>query len=349
MLSCLAAQANEVWNYCNATSYRAIKDQRVQSDTNKFGPWLSYYDLAKLTAGYSMCDSISLRAASVQLICREYVRRRDQTRRAKLKWRVSNPTRSNYSLGWVPFTGQQVNYRNGQVSFSSYKFSLWDSYGLGQYKFKSGSFNQDARGRWYFNVCVEVDVAANTATTSVGIDLGLKTPATTSDGAKLEGRWYRNNEKKLAAAQRANKKERVRAIHAKIKNQRKDALHKFTTELVKNYGAVFVGNVSSKGLVKTRMAKSTYDASWAMIKTTLKYKCNHAGVVYEEVNESYTTQSCSCCGSIPTSSPKGRAGLGIREWTCSDCGTTHDRDVNAAKNILAVGYDRLAVGISVIV
>ena len=93
------------------------------------------------------------------------------------------------------------------------------------------------------------------------------------------------------------------------------------------------------------MAKSVLDAGWGMLKTMLEYKCAHAGVVFEVVNESYTTQTCSCCGGIPASSPKGRAGLRIREWTCSVCGTAHDRDVNAAKNILAAGHGRLAVGI----
>ncbi|OZB22923.1 MAG: transposase, partial [Pseudomonas sp. 34-62-33] len=66
---------------------------------------------------------------------------------------------------------------------------------------------------------------------------------------------------------------------------------------------------------------------------------------FEVVNERYTTQACSCCGSISASSPKGRAGLRIREWTCVDCGTAHDRDINAARNILAAGHRRLAVGI----
>ncbi|WP_218144498.1 RNA-guided endonuclease InsQ/TnpB family protein, partial [Giesbergeria anulus] len=108
----------------------------------------------------------------------------------------------------------------------------------------------------------------------------------------------------------------------------------------------FVGDVASVKLVKTKMAKSTLDAGWAMLKTMLEYKSHQAGIVFEEVNEAYTTQTCSCCGSIPASSPKGRAGLGIREWTCSDCGAAHDRDVNAARNILAAGHRRLAVGIS---
>ena len=106
-----------------------------------------------------------------------------------------------------------------------------------------------------------------------------------------------------------------------------------------------MGDVSSQKLVKTKMAKSTLDAGWSMLKTMLEYKSREAGVVFEVVNESYTTQTCSCCGSIPASSPKGRAGLRIREWTCSDCGSVHDRDTNAARNILAAGHRRLAVGI----
>ena len=142
--------------------------------------------------------------------------------------------------------------------------------------------------------------------------------------------------------------ERVKAIHAKIKNQRKDALHKFSTTMVQQNAAIFVGDVASAKLVKTNMAKSTLDAGWAMLKTMLGQKSHQAGVVFEEVNEAYTTQTCSCCGVIPASSPKGRAGLRIREWTCSECGAVHDRDVNAARNILAAGHRRLAAGIPVL-
>ena len=76
----------------------------------------------------------------------------------------------------------------------------------------------------------------------------------------------------------------------------------------------------------------------------MKYKCENAGCRFEIIDENYTTQTCSCCGRIDRNSPKGRAGLRIREWTCSACNTKHDRDVNAAKNILAIGLDRLAVG-----
>jgi transposase len=94
------------------------------------------------------------------------------------------------------------------------------------------------------------------------------------------------------------------------------------------------------------MAKSVHDAAWTMFRTQLKYKAIRHCVVFEEVNEAFSTQTCSCCGSIPASSPKGRAGLGIRRWTCGDCGAIHDRDTNAALNIARLGLQALAAGIS---
>jgi len=115
-------------------------------------------------------------------------------------------------------------------------------------------------------------------------------------------------------------------------------LHKFRTALLRMNAAIFVGNVSSCKLVKTKMAKSTLDAGWSSLKAMLKYKSHQAVIVIEEVNEAWTTQTRSCCRAISASSPKGRAGLRIREWTCSDCGAVYDRDVNAARNILALGH-----------
>ena len=169
---------------------------------------------------------------------------------------------------------------------------------------------------------------------------------TDSNGQKFEPKqWYRESEAALGIAQRAHKKKRVKAIHAKIANQRKDAIHKETARLVKEHAIIFVGNVNAKALAKTRMAKSVHDAAWTMFRTQLKYKAMRQCVVFEEINEAYSTQTCSCCEVIPASSPKGRAGLRIRAWTCSECGAVHDRDVNAARNILAAGLRRLAEGI----
>ncbi|GAB3361689.1 RNA-guided endonuclease InsQ/TnpB family protein [Giesbergeria giesbergeri] len=339
VLALMAREVHQVWNFCNETSHRAIRERHQ---------WLSGYNLQKLTNGFSKCDGIHIGSPTVQQVCEDYAKARKQFKKAKLRWRVSNPQSSKYSLGWIPFKARALQYKAGQVAFAGQKLSLWDSYGLADYELRAGSFSQDTRGRWYLNVVVKVQVQASAGTASVGMDLGLKEAAVASTGERIEGHFYRKLECQLGIAQRAHKKQRVRAIHAKIANQRKDLLHKFSTAMVKQNAAIFVGDVASSKLVKTKMAKSTLDAGWAMLKTMLEYKSHQAGVVFEVVNESYTTQTCSCCGAIPASSPKGRAGLRIREWKCSDCAAEHDRDVNAARNILAAGHRRLAVGIPVL-
>lgn len=336
VLSAMAREVNTVWNFCNETSSRAIRERRK---------YLSGFDLQKLTDGYSTCDGVTIGSATTQQVCEEYATRRRQFKRNRLNWRVSNPKSSKYSLGWIPFKARAVKYKAGRVFFCGELFSLWDSYGLHQYELRAGSFSEDARGRWYLNVQVKVEVVRSEGTAILGIDLGLKTAAMCSDGTELASGIYRRHEAALGLAQRAGKRSRVRAIHARIANTRKNAMHKFSTDLVARSGAIFVGNVQAGAMVKTKMAKSTLDAGWSMLKTMLEYKSREAGVVFGEVHEAYTTQTCSCCGSIPASSPKGRAGLGIRRWTCSNCGAEHHRDVNAARNIAALGHERLAGGI----
>lgn len=326
LLQRMATQVNQVWNFCNETSSRSIRERST---------WLSGFDLQKYTNGFSKCDGVLIGSKTIQQVCEEYVTRRKQFKKAKLRWRVSNPKSSRRSLGWIPFKSGALVYANGQIQFAGHRLSLWDSYGLSNYKLRAGNFNQDVRGRWYLNVVVQIPTVASSGKRSVGMDLGVETAVTTSDGQKLAGHWYRDQEEALARAQRAKKKDRVRTIHAKIANQRKDALHKFSHAMVSQYGAIFVGNISSQWMLKTSSAKGTLDASWSRLKIMLEYKSQQAGVIFEVVNEAYTTQTCSCCGNIPSSSPKGRAGLRVREWTCSDCGAHHDRDVNAAVNILA--------------
>lgn len=126
-------------------------------------------------------------------------------------------------------------------------------HGLSQFEFRSGCFSQDARGRWYFNIVVQVEA-------QVGIDLGLKTTTTCSNGNSLVRQdCYRNQELKLGKAQRARDKKRVKAIHAKIKNTRKDATHKFTYKIVKEDSLIIVGNVSGAKLVKNGLVKSVFD------------------------------------------------------------------------------------------
>ena len=324
-----AREVNFVWNYCNELSYKILQRERR---------FCSHADLDKFTAGATKAG-LSLHSQTVQAISKELVTRRRQFRRAKLRWRVSSGTRR--SLGWIPFKASALRYKGGQVWYCGQALSLWDSYGLAAYELGTGSFSEDSRGRWYLNVSVvppksELPTPAVLGKSAVGIDLGLKDLAALSTGAKLEAcQFYRDLEPALARAQRGNKKQRVKAIHAKIANRRKDFLHKCSTELVRSHAAIFIGDVSSSKLAKTGMAKSVLDAGWSSFKTQLQYKGDSAGCWVREVNEAYSTQECSVCH--VRSGPKGLAGLAVRRWTCSCCGTEHDRDTNAAQNIVQRG------------
>jgi len=345
VLSQMAFDCNQVWNAANELSadYSWVPVPGV----GYLNLQTSGFDLMKELKGILKERNMIIGAATAQEVIGQHAQSRKQFKKNKLQWRCSGG--SKRALGWVPFKTSGIKLVNGQIRFCGKFFGVWDSYGLKDYELRTGSFSEDSRGRWYFNATVKYQKKPNTSSVSVGVDLGLKTTATLSDGVTLNRRRITDEfAKELATAQRANKKKRVKAIHAKIKNTRKDALHKFSTAMVEDYGAIFVGDVSSKALVKTNMAKSVLDAGWGMLKTQLKYKAMARSVVYEEVNEKYSTQACSSCGSISANSPKGRAGLRIREWTCPDCGVAHDRDVNAAKNILRRGRATLDVGIPVL-
>lgn len=324
-----ARAVNMVFNYCN---------ERQKEAVNKGRKWLSKYDLQKLTAGSS--KELDIHAHTIQGVCHQYERSRTQHKKAWLKWRSNKK-----SLGWVPFNQGHVTYKNGAFYFRGREYKAWVTRDLkdGQ-RFAAGSFNQDSQGRWYINLPVDVEQVQTTATDSIGIDLGLKDLATLSNGRKIERQsWYRRMEQRIATAQRARHKKQKKKLHAKVKSQRSDFLHKESSRLVKEHGAIFVGNVKPSAIAKTNMSKSSFDAGWAMFKQQLQYKAIRHGVLFAEVNEAHTTQTCSECGEIPQEAPKGITGLGIRHWTCL-CGASHDRDVNAAKNIAARGQASLAGG-----
>jgi IS605 OrfB family transposase len=324
-----ARAVNVVWNYVNEVQQKAARAHRK---------WLSAFDLQKLTNGAS--KELDIHAHTIQRVCRAYDDARRTHKKAWLRWRGKK------SLGWVPFNTGHVTFDGVAFKFRGVIFHtmhLRDDLKAGA-KIAAGSFNQDARGRWYLNVPVEVECAVSAPLSYVGIDLGLKDFAILSTGEKVAApRLYRASEKKLATAQRARKTpKRVRNIHAKIANRRRDFLHKASAKLAKEYGFIVVGDVSPSKLAKTRMAKSVLDAGWSNFKNVLAYKAIRHGGRAVEVSERWTTQACSVCGAI--GGPRGLKGLEIREWTCEDCGSVHDRDVNSARLILRRGLASLAEG-----
>jgi putative transposase len=128
-------------------------------------------------------------------------------------------------------------------------------------------------------------------------------------------------------------------IYARIANRRKNDLQSFARAVVNHVGAVFVGNISSPWQITSGAAKAALDVSGSMLRTFLDSKRDHAGVAFAEVDEAYTTQSCSECGVL--SGPQGRESPAIRQWVCSNYVSVHDRDQNAALNIARLRCETL--------
>ena len=323
-------EVNHVFNWCNATNFDA--SDRNRRANAKF---LSGFDLCNLSSGSSEFYA-HINADAIQRICTEYATKRKSAKRRKLRWRISHG--SHKSLGWIPFKAANLKRKGNALRFAGKHFRVFDREYLGEKKWRDGCFAQDSVGDWW--LCLPVHVAQEISVApldAVGIDLGLKTIATTSDGVKLEaGKWTKMHAIRLAQAQRRGHKRQAKRIHRKIARCRRDTLHKFSRQIVDDYQKIVIGDVSSLKLVKTKMSKSVLDSGWGMFRQMLQYKGEHAGRFVEVINERNTTQECSNCGQM--TGPSGLRDLVVRDWECAACGAAHDRDVNSARNILNLGF-----------
>lgn len=328
----LAGNVNFVWNFSNDVIRRRWAESRM---------WTSKTDLQLLTKGSS--KELEINSQTVQTVAHECLLRVQKAKK-RIRFRTGKK-----NLGWVPFNGQTVKFHGGYVDYNGYRFRLWEhrKIPLGS-EIKTGSFSEDSRGRWYVNLTCKMPdenwmQEPSPVGSEVGIDPGTKTVMVTSEGEEFSrGNITNEYAEKLAVAQRHKKKKRVKAIHAKAKNSRQDWNHKKTCELAKRYQTIFFGDASSGKLAKTRMAKGIYDAGWYQIKTFLSHKTLRRGGRMFEVNERNSTVTCSTC--FEKTGPSGLSGLSIREWICSNCGASHGRDHNAAKNIFRVGRHTLSQG-----
>jgi IS605 OrfB family transposase len=330
-LAAYAFASNQVWNFCCEVQRKAQAKWAAGLSTR----WPSAFDLEKLTAGSSV--ELGIHSDTINLICAQFARARDRAHHCP-RFRASRGPRR--ALGWIPFKRRAIRIDGDALIYCKQRFRFWKSREI-EGAPRTGAFVQDARGRWYVTFQCEVEDRLAAGDGQVGIDLGLKALATLSTGEAVPAlRHYRRYEQALGRAQRARRKPLVRAIHAKIANARTHHLHEQSTRIARENRLIVVGNVSPSKLAKTRMAKSVLDAGWSAFKNQLRYKASRHGAVFVEVNEAWTTRTCSACGTIPASSPKGMGALGMRVWVCSECGESHDRDINAARNILRLGLER---------
>jgi putative transposase len=202
-------------------------------------------------------------------------------------------------------------------------------------------------GRYYASFVVHREATPLPACDrEVGIDLGLTSLVVTSDGeAVANPRFYRAAERRLQRAQRvlsrrrkgsanrAKARHRVAVLHRRVRDARLDHAHKTALRLVRDNQAVYAEDLTVSGLMRTRLAKSVADAGWSQLLRCIAEKAARYGRTFAKVGRfEPTSQVCSACGVKDGPKP-----LGVRQWTCATCGTVHDRDVNAARNILALG------------
>lgn len=214
---------------------------------------------------------------------------------------------------------------------------------------------KDASGRYFASFVVEVPDVTDAPTTNmaIGVDLGLNHFAVFSDGRKIDNpRFFRHAERRLKHYQRALSRKqkgsanrdkarlKVAKAHAKVADARRDFHHKLSTQIIRENQAVYVEDLCVSGLGRTNLAKSVHDVGWSSFVAMLDYKAKRYGRAFVKVDRwAPTSQMCSECGH-----KDGKKPLNVREWTCPQCESIHDRDVNAAKNILALGHRATACG-----
>jgi len=219
-----------------------------------------------------------------------------------------------------------------------------------QGRIKTLTIRRDAVGHWYACFACEVEaepLAFNQQ--AIGIDMGLESFATLSNGAKVENpRFFRRDEKELTKAQRKlskaakgtrermKRRRTVQHINQRIANRRRDLAHKLSHDLVESYGMLAFEKLNSKNMLQNHcLAKSISDAAWNQLIRYTTYKAENAGRVVVFVNPRNTSQKCSRCGTLVEKS------LAVRIHACSVCGLIMDRDENAANNILRLGLESI--------
>ena len=222
----------------------------------------------------------------------------------------------------------------------------------------SVTVSKDSAGRYFVSLLVEEDIKAlPVINKQIGLDLGLKSMVITSDGQTCGNpKFFHKEEKKLARAQRrlAKKKKgsknrnkvrlKVARIHARISDRRRDSQHKLSTQLIRENQVVCVESLQVKNMVKNHcLAKAISDVGWSEFIRQLEYKAEWYGRTLVKIDKFYpSSKRCFDCGHVLSSLT-----LDIRSWTCPQCGVVHDRDINAARNILAAGLAVTACGESV--
>lgn len=276
----------------------------------------------------------------------------------KKKQRVGFPRfKKKNNRNSITLTKAGFTYKNGEIFIAKSKKKLnirW-SRELPSEDISSITISLTPSGKWFISILVEdnIDYTLPLCDKVLGVDLGVETFATLSTGEKVKMPDLKPHYKKLKKLQKKHSKKKngsknknkarlkVAKQHEKITNIREDFHHKLSTRLIHENQVVVMEDLNVSGMVKNRkLARAISQQGWHQFLTFLKYKATMYGRELVQVDRFYpSSKTCSSCGTIQSLLP-----LNIREWTCDACGTTHDRDINAAKNLMALGTSVTAFG-----
>jgi putative transposase len=262
------------------------------------------------------------------------------------------------------YTRSGFRYRDGQLFLAKMSTPLafawsWPDIDPASLDPSTVTVSRDPCGRWYVSFAVEVADPAPLppAGAAAGVDLGIRDFAVTSDGHKIANpRRLARRERSLAryqrrlarcqrgSANRAKARAKVARAHRKVRASRADFLHRTSTRLVRDHDVIVIEDLAVKNMVRNRsLAKAIADCGWGEFRRQLQYKAARAGRRLIVIDRWYpSSKTCSACGHL-----LAELSLSARAWQCPSCGTRHDRDVNAAKNILAAGLAVTACGADV--
>ncbi len=269
------------------------------------------------------------------------------------KFKSKHDTHKSYTTNFT--NGNiEVNFENRKIKLPKLKKVKAKFHRVFYGQIKSATISQVPSGKYYVSILVETEhKEIPHVNCEVGLDLGLKNLCITSDGRKYENpKTLAKHERKLAKLQRQlehkekgsnnyyKQRKQIALCHEKITNARKDYLHKISYEIISENQVIVSESLQIRNMVKSHhLAKSISDVSWYGLTRQLEYKATWNGRKYIKINTFYaSSQLCSVCG-YQNADTKN---LYVRRWICPKCGTDHDRDVNAAKNILAEGLGQIA-------